>query len=73
MEDAEQEILEVVIARDHAGEVFEVSSKLLQFHIVVRLDVVPTPHKLVECFLLALLASQHLRMPPGIIGLPQFF
>lgn len=59
----------MIVARDHARQVLEVRSELLELDHVIWLYVVPTPYELVEGLLLALLASQHLRMPLRIIDL----
>lgn len=71
MEDAEQQVLEMLISGDHAGEILEVGRELLQLHHIVRLDVVPTPHELVERLLLALLVRQHFGVSLRVVHLPQ--
>lgn len=73
MEYAEQQVFEVLVTRDHARKVLEVSCELLQLHHVVRLYIVPAPNKLIECLLLRLLARYHLRVSPSIEHLPQLF
>lgn len=61
----------MLVARDHAGEVFEVGRELLQLHHVVGLDVVPTPDELVEGLLLCLLIGYHLGVSLCVEHLPQ--
>ena len=72
MKYAEQQILEVVISRDHTRKILKICGKLLEFDAIIRLDVVPTPHKLIKRLLLALPVGRNLRMPPCIVDLAQF-
>lgn len=52
VEYAQQQVLEVLVSRNHAGQVLEVGCELLQLHHIVRFDVIPAPNKLVERLLL---------------------
>lgn len=72
VEYAEQQVFEVVVAGDHAGEVLEVGGELLQFDSIVGLDVVPAPYELIECLLLGLLCSKHFGMALCIVDLAHF-
>lgn len=71
MEDRQQQVLKVLITRDHVRQILEVGRKLFEFDHVVWLDVVPTPDKLGKSLLLRLLTSHDLRMFPRIEYLAQ--
>lgn len=71
MKHAEQKILEMVIPRYHARKILKIGRKLLELDVVIRLDVVPTPHELIKCLLFALPACQNLGMAPRIVDLAQ--
>lgn len=66
MEDAQKQILKVLVARDHARQVLEVGSKFLKFDYIVWFYVVPTPNKFIECLFLALPVGQNFRVLFGI-------
>lgn len=71
MEYTEQQVLEVLITRDHTGQIFKVGGKLLQLNEVVRFYVVPTPNELIERLLLCLFVRYHLWVSLGVKDLSQ--
>ena len=66
MEDAQKQILKVLVARDHARQVLEVGSKFLKFDYIVWFYVVPTPNEFIECLFLTLAVGQNFRVLFGI-------
>jgi hypothetical protein len=61
----------MIVPRNKARQVLEVGSKLFKLNGIVRLDVVPTPNKLIESFFLTFFLRYYFWMSSGIIDFTQ--
>lgn len=72
MEDTKKQVFKVLVSGDDGWEVFKIWGELLNIDLITWPDVIPTPDKFVEGFLLWLFVCNDLWMTDSIVYFTQF-